>query len=66
MADVVARQLGKFVEISRNDHVYCEAVEWMDSRALRFRIFGYGGNDKDGFEPRFTYDVKGIARKSTY
>ncbi len=64
LARVVARQLGEFVQILGNDHVYYEAVYWADSRTLRFKVFGYGDHDRNGFELTFTYDVKGIAKRA--
>jgi len=61
----LSRRLGPLPEREQNDHVYLEAVRWIDPKTLRFRMRGYGKRDPQGFDELFDYVVDGPIRRPT-
>jgi hypothetical protein len=54
-----AHSLGLLPSVAHNDHVYFEAVAWKDPETLRFRIWGQGEHDPQGFDESFEYRLGG-------
>jgi len=44
-------------KIQRNDHLYIEAVEWIDTRILQVKIWGHDSESRKGFSRFYTYGV---------
>jgi hypothetical protein len=63
MVDEIYRLLGEQPEISGNDHVYFEALDWGISEELSFKVFGHGDHDRGGFELLFEYNTSGRLKK---
>ena len=64
LADVMDKAIGVLPQISGNDHVYFEALQWLDRQRLRFKVFGHGDHDRNGFEQFFDYDISGSVRRA--
>ena len=47
----------------RNDHVYVETTEWLSDLKLKFRVYGHGEVDPNGFEMYFEYSIGGHVTK---
>jgi hypothetical protein len=64
LADELRHSLGIQPEVSSNHHVHFEALSWEGDKKLRFKVFGYGDHDRNGFEHYYEYDVSGVVRKA--
>jgi hypothetical protein len=55
-----AREKRSFLE---NHHVYIAAKEWISSKTLKVKVWGYGELDLDGFTRYYLYEIgRGIRR----
>jgi hypothetical protein len=46
-----------------NHHVYIAAVQWMDTGALRVKVWGYGEVNPSGFTRFYSYDRDGRVKR---
>ncbi len=44
-------------EIQRNDHLYVQAVQWIDPDVLRIKIWGHDSESRTGFERFYRFSI---------
>lgn len=58
--DATAKEKRSLIE---NHHVYIAAKEWIGSKTLKVKVWGYGEVDRDGFTRYYLYEMgRGIRR----
>ncbi|MCX8022685.1 MAG: hypothetical protein N2745_07935 [Syntrophorhabdaceae bacterium] len=63
LQEVMARSFKKIDYIRENENVVFEAIKWVDKDRIRFRVYGSGKRNPEGFERFFEYKVGGKARE---
>jgi hypothetical protein len=58
------RRVGK-LRVLRNHHAYLEATGWLNATTLSIRLWGYGDENRRGFERRYEFGVTEGARLSS-
>jgi hypothetical protein len=60
------KALGPLPEHTGNEHVFLEAVRWLDAKRLRLRLHGWGTRDREGFSELFDYELNGRFKRAIF